>query len=234
MEYRIFYESKGLGTARQIVVDNARGKYIIWLDGDVVLSKSYVRELIQLMEKNPRVGIAKGRYALDPGANLAATLEIYSRAAGKMIDFNIKTSCMGTAGCIYRTEAIRKVGGFDQNIKGYGEDWDAERRIKNAGWLLRTIDASYRDYERKGTSWKNIWNKYLRRGYDSYYTFQKHKGLIVLYRWTPPAALLSGYLHSLTLYRLTRRKAVFLLPLQYSYKMTAWCLGFSKRRLVTH
>ena len=231
--YRVFFEKEGLGVARQMVVDKASGEYIVWIDGDLVLSKDYIETLFQLMEANPNVGIAKGKYSLVPGANSVATLEIYSRAAGKMVNFDskIKTSSMGTAGCIYRVEAIREVGGFDQAIKGYGEDWDAEYRVRSAGWLLRTADVYYRDYERRGLTWSNVWGKYLRRGHDSHFIFHKNKGSIELYKWTPFAALVSGFLHSLTLYRITGKKIAFFLPLQYAFKMTAWCLGFCKTTL---
>ena len=231
MHVKVFHhEWKGLGFSRNLVVDNASGEYIVWLDGDMVLSKDYVRKLVQLMDRNPKVGIAKGKYSLAPGANLIATLEIYSRAAGKMVDFNsrVKTCSMGTGGGIYRVKAIRQVGGFDENIKGYGEDWDAESRIRAAGWLLRIIEAQFRDYERRGLAWKDIWRKYLRRGYDSHYFFHKKKGIIKLYKWTPFAAFFSGLFHSLILYKLTHKEKVFLLPIQYTFKMTAWCLGFLK------
>lgn len=230
MNHRIFHEKEGLGVARQIVVENARGKYILWVDGDLVISKNYLRRLFHLMEDNSRIGIAKGKYALTPGANSVATLEIYSRAASKMVDFNsrIATDSMGTAGCIYRTMAIKEVGGFDQNIKGYGEDWDAEYRVRNAGWLLQTTDVYYRDYERRGLTWKTIWRKYTRRGLDSVYIRQRKHDPLEFLKWTPPAAFVSGVLHSLSLYRLTSRKIVFLLPLEHAFKMTAWNLGYLK------
>jgi glycosyltransferase involved in cell wall biosynthesis len=230
IRYRIFCENQGLGAARQIVVDNARGEYIVWIDGDLTFSRDYIRLLVQLMNRNSNVGIAKGRISLTPGANFIATLEIYSRAAGKMIDFNSKigTDSMGTAGCIYRTKAIRQVGGFDVDIKGYGEDWDAEYRIREAGWSLQTADVEYRDYERRGLTWKNVWHKYSVRGQNSRDYFLKNRRSMELYKWTPMAALISGFLHSLTLYKLTRRKIVFLLPIQHAFKMTAWFLGYLK------
>jgi glycosyltransferase involved in cell wall biosynthesis len=230
MRCRIFHENQGLGEARQIVVDNANGEYIFWLDGDLVLSKDYLRILFQLISKNPRIGIAKGKYSLEPGANSVATLEIYSRAASKMVDFNsqIETNSMGTAGCIYRVQAIREIGGFDRGIKGYGEDWDAEYRVRVAGWLLSTVDVYYRDYERHGLTWKSIWRKYLRRGVDSRYILKKNRNAIELYKWTPPAALISGLFHALTLYKFTHKKIVFFLPVEQVFKMTAWYTGFLK------
>jgi glycosyltransferase involved in cell wall biosynthesis len=233
MSLRVFFEKQGLGVARQIVVDNARGEYVIWIDGDMVLSDDYVRRLYDFMNQNPEVGIAKGKYSLAPGADYVSTLEIFARAAMKMVDFNakIETSSMGTAGSIYRVEAIKQAGGFDKGIKGYGEDWDAERRVKACGWSLATLDVQYRDYERYGLSWKDVWNKYQRRGKDSYNIFCKNRGSIELYRWSPFAGFVSGLLHASVVYKLIGKKLAFLLPIQYALKQSAWCFGFLRGQL---
>ena len=230
--YKVFYENKGLGVARQIAVDNAQTEYIVWVDGDLVLSKNYISKLFRSMRQDLKLGIAKGKYSLEPGANYVGTLEIYARAAMKLVDFNskIKTSSMGTAGCMYRVKAIRQAGGFDARIGGYGEDWDAERRVAARGWSLGILDVCYRDYERYGLTWKDIWRKYLRRGRDSVRFFQTDRYSMELYRWTPLAAFVSGLQHSSLIYRLTGNKIAFLLPIQYAFKQSAWCFGFLQNR----
>ena len=234
----IHTEWRGLGYARNLVVNGARGDYIVWVDGDMVLSTDYVGKLVEFMEQNPKVGIAKGEYALIPGANWIATLEIFSRAAGKKVNFNYTTRAqsraVGTGGSIYRIEAIRQTKGFDKNLKGYGEDWDAEYGIRAAGWMLNTIDVTFRDYERYGITWKALWKNYFRRGYDLYSFSRKNKGMIKFSKMQPLAAFVSGFFHSLKIYKLTHQKKVFLLPLQYTFKMTAWSLGFIRSHLNNH
>jgi len=237
MQVKIFrQEWKGLGSARNIVVDNASGEYIIWVDGDMLLSTDYVSKQVKFMEQNHKVGIAKGRYDLSPGANLLATLEIYSRAASKMVNFNYNDKAhaksMGTGGCIYRVKAIRQVGGFDEKISGYGEDLDAEYRIRKAGWLFFITDAQFRDYERRGMTWKQLWARYLQRGFDMCYFSRKNKNMITLYKTSPVATFFAGFFHSLKIYRLTRHKVAFLLPIQYMVKSTAWFLGFIRGRII--
>lgn len=234
MRNKIFIENEGLGRARQIVVDNASGDYIVWVDGDMLMPRDFVREQMEFMEQNPKVGIAKAKYALIPGPNLLATLEIYSRAIAKMVDYSrtkARSKSLGTSGCIYRVEAVKQAGGFDTNIKGYGEDWDAEYRTRKAGWKLCTTQVQYRDYERFGLSWGELWHRYWRRGYDSCGVLQKHEGVVKLYRMLPPAAFLSGLFSSLTLYKMIRQKIVFLLPFQCILKNLAWWTGFIKNHL---
>jgi glycosyltransferase involved in cell wall biosynthesis len=234
MENKIFSENKGLGHARQIVVDNASGNYIVWVDGDMVLSKDFVRKQVEFMEENPDVGIAKGKYEMRPGPNLLATLEIYSRAAAKLGDYRCekaRSKSLGTSGCIYRVKAIRQAGGFDETIKGYGEDWDAEYRTRLAGWSLCTCQVPYQDYERLGLSWKELWRRYWKRGYDMHDVLEKHKGVIKVYAMLPPLAFLAGLLNSFFVYRLTRKKIVFLLPFFYPLKMVYWWFGYIRRHL---
>lgn len=226
---KVFCESKGLGRQRQTVVENAKGKYILWVDGDMVLSKDYVRRQVEFMDQHPNVGIAKGTGSLRYAANMLSTLEILSRYADKMVNFQsgrTYSKTLGTGGSIYRIQAIKQAGGFDTSLRYYCEDWDIEIRIRAAGWLLAKTDAEYLDYERYGLTWKNLWKKYWLRGYYTHYFLHKRPGLIKHYRMFPPAAFLAGLLHFHKLFKLTRKKAVFLLPLQHIFKSVAWYMGF--------
>jgi glycosyltransferase involved in cell wall biosynthesis len=228
---RIFFENKGLGFARQIVVNNAEGDYILWVDGDMVLSKDYLRKLSDFMDKKSNVGIVKGKQALQPGKNLLATLEAYSRAAGRMVNYQSRKGrlkALGTAGALCRTRALKDAGGFDTSLRGYNEDWDMEIRVRSKGWLLCTIDAFYLDYERGELTWNVLWSKYWLRGYYTHYFLHKNKGMLKHYRTIPIAAFFAGLLHAFTLYKKTRQKEVFLLPFQSMLKMTAWYIGFIK------
>jgi len=231
---KVFHTSwKGLGRARNIVIDNATGEYILWVDADMMLSDDYVTKIVDFMDRNPKVGIAKGRLTLEPSENVLATLETYSRAVSKMVDFNSEktlSKAIGTGGSIYRSAVIRQAGKFDENLRGYGEDWDLEIRVRARGWLVSIIDAKLFDYERLGVTWKNLWQKYWLRGYHSHYFLHKNPGLIKHYRMFPPAAFLTGVIHAQKLANMVHKSMVFFLPIQYVFKMTAWYFGF----LVSH
>lgn len=232
---KVFHTSwKGLGHARNMVAANAEGDFILWVDGDMVLSKDYVKILVGFMKRHPDVGIAKGKLALQPGGNLLATLESYSRAAGRMVDYSSKkaqSKALGTGGAIYHTEAIKQAGGFDENLIWYGEDSDIEIRVRKSGWSLSTTNARFLDYERHGLTWKSLWSRYWHRGYYTHYFLHKNKGLLKHYRMFPPAAFISGLLHAHSLFKLTHEKKVFLLPFQHMVKMTAWYFGLIRSHL---
>jgi glycosyltransferase involved in cell wall biosynthesis len=225
---------KGVGHARNIVIENASGDYIIWVDGDMILARDFVEKLVMFMENHPEIGIAKGKQVLIAGKNLLATLEAYSRAAGRMVDYTSDKGhfkALGTGGAIYRRQVFEKVGGFDENLRGYNEDWDIEIRARAAGCLLSTVDAYFLDYERRGLTWRSLWRRYWMRGYCTHYFLHKNSGMLKHYRMFPPAAFLSGLIHAFKLYKIVRQKIVFMLPLQYLFKMAAWYVGFIKSHL---
>ena len=228
---------KGLGNARNMVIANAEGEYVLWVDGDMVLSRDFLKKLVGFMENNSEAGIVKGRQALLPAGNLLATLETYSRAAGRMVDYQSpkgRFKAVGTGGALYRIKAVKQVGGFDNRLRGYNEDWDLELRLRKAGWSFYTLDVTFCDYERYGLTWKSLWYRYWLRGYQTHYFIHKNRGIIKHYRMFPPAACLSGLLTSFTLFKMTRQKTVFLLAFQSTFKMTAWYVGLMRSHLDSH
>lgn len=229
---KVFHsEWKGLGWVRNVVVDNARGDYIVWVDGDMGLPRDHVRKQVEFMRHNPTVGIAKARYGMCAGQNLVAALEnIVFMVFDSEFTGEVNPKILGTGGSIYRLKAIKQVGGFDDRITGTGEDMDVEYRIRNAGWLLyRATPAVFYEMFRK--TWKDLWDKEFWHGYGVHYIFKKNKGQISPYRMAPPAAFAIAVWLSIVAYKLICRKWVFLLPIQYTFKKIAWCIGFAKGQI---
>jgi len=227
MQVKMFHhEWKGLGYSRNIVVNNANSEYIIWVDGDMSLSKDFVRKQVEFMDRNPDVGIGKGKYGINHTTSLVAYLQNIE-AIVEFLNCEQKTVSkpLGTGGSIYRVEAIRKVGGFNENIKGVGEDMDAEYRIRTTGWLLQTTTADF--YENRRNNWKDLWNEYFWHGSGGRIIFNKVSPHSMLYKMFPPTTILTVISRSCNAYKLTHKKVVFLLPLQWIFKRIAWCLGFA-------
>lgn len=219
----IHQEWKGLGAARNVVLNNSKGKYIVWVDGDMRLSRDFVRTQVEFMEKNPHVGVAKGSYGMY-SANAVSTLEnieFVTTNSERMRRFD--PNPLGTGGSIYRAKAIKEIGGFNDNIKGSGEDADAEFRIRRAGWLLDTTQAVF--LERRRSSWRSLWNEYFWHGKGSS-GIMKRKTSTSPYKLLPPVAFVVESIRIVVAYKLTQRKIALLLPLHYAFKRTAWFAGF--------
>jgi len=211
---------RGLGMARNTVVNNAGGAYILWIDGDMELSRDFVMKQVGFMDSNPKVGAAKASYKVLNDANMVVMLENV-----RAFDLSPNSpKLFGTGGSIYRTRAIREAGGFDESIKGAGEDIDALINMRNAGWLLSMSDAEF--YEKFKETWRSLWRQYYWWGYGAHYVWHKHKHGISVVTRLPLVAFLIGFLRFIRVYKMQRKLAYLLLPLQNFFKETAWCFGF--------
>jgi len=222
----------GLGKARQMAMDNAKGKYIIWVDGDMELSKDYVRTQVEFMERNPKVAKARGKWMLLENGGLAAQLENMRASEHKPTQTTAKSDVsklVGIGGSICRLNALRQVGGFDTNITGAGEDIDLAAKLMKAGWALDASGGEF--FHKTKETWRDLWRQYLWYGYGSHFVNHKYNGFFPTWVKTPPAALYQGLTHANIAYKATHRKISFLLPFQYCFKNMAWLLGFVSAHL---
>lgn len=226
MKVKIFHHKwRGLGYSRNVVVKNAEGKYIVWVDGDTILPFNHVRRQVEFIEKNPKTGIAKARYGVLHGANMFEVLEnipfmIYDSKNG-----SLESKLPGTGGAIFHVSAIREVGGFDDKLVGTGEDQDVAFRISKAGWLIKRSDAIF--YEKRAGSLAEIWKKWFWYGLGDYDLYRKNREVFSLFGMNPLAGFIKGLLEIVDSYRLGFRKCAFILPFHYTLQRIAWCIGFS-------
>jgi glycosyltransferase involved in cell wall biosynthesis len=225
IKIKVFSENQGLGFARQVVVDNALGKYILWVDGDIILSKNYIKQQADFMELHPEVAIAAGSFGLIPDDNWVAMLENICYVIDSLRYHGKTTSkLLGTEASIFRADAIRMAGGFDPDIKGAQEDRDLAYRIGSAGWKFYITNAML--CERQRRTWSALWKQYFWYGYGLHFSQHKNKGRNMMIDKSDDRIIISSQA-----YRLTYRKVVFLLPLNYIFKKTALLFGFLKAHM---
>ncbi|MDR1992015.1 MAG: glycosyltransferase [Nitrososphaerota archaeon] len=222
---------QGLGHARNYIVNNADGEYILFVDADEILTPNYIKAQVEVMQKNPQVGITAGVFKIVPG-NLMLNLEIAPHIVnqknfGKPKSFIWKTDkLVGTGGTTFRTSAVRQVHGFDENIKGAGEDTDLILRMRKAGWLLEPNAAELFELHSGLSRPSELWQKYYWYGYGCQKSFQQTCGGFSFLRMSPMAGVVSGIFYLFPAYRFLRQKQMFLLPLHFGFKHVAWMFGF--------
>ncbi len=225
---QILQENNGLGIARQMVVQKASGKYIVWLDADMTLAGDYLENQVAFMEQHPQVGIAGGKYNVHIGHGLAADLENIVYAVDSVFGQRGNASKFGylpgAEGAIYRVEAVRAVGGFDTRINGAAEDTEMAYRVRAKGWELATTKEMFTESTR--ASWQSLWNQYVWYGRGGHFIFHKNPASLSLWKMSPLGGFLAGILRSPGAYLLTHNKSFFLLPIHYTYKRLAWFFGF--------
>jgi len=217
-------EGNGLGVARQIVFDQARGKYVIWVDGDIVLPPDYFRRQVEFMESNPKVGATRGNvgFPQDKQSKIAV-LEYVS----KLHYYNDKRKkTLSTFAGVYRTQAMREVGGFDKSIIGAGEDIDLTTRMRAAGWLLLLNESEF--YPKQRQTWKELWEQCQWYGCGGYYITHKSGSFEDFWAKIPPIGLILGLRDFFRAYRVAGIKIAFMLPFYRFIKDIAWWFGYVK------
>lgn len=228
IDVKVFHHKwRGLGFSRNVVVKNATGKYIVWVDGDMILPRDHVKKQVKYMEENPKVAIGKGRYELCETDNLVAFLENITHVL-EFLNNEWRADeykPLGTGGAIYRVDAIQEIGGFNENICGAGEDMDVEFKVKNNGWMLGVTTASF--YEIRRQNFRDLWNEYFWHGLGAKSVIHSIKrARNILFRMFPPYTVLFLLKRSILGYKVVRKKKVFLLPFHWFFKRIAWLLGF--------
>ena len=227
---------KGLGHARNLITNKADGKYLLFVDADEILTSGYIKAQVEMMEKNPQVGITSGIFKTVP-RNLILNLEVApfivnQRNYNKPKNFIWKTDkLIGTGGTTFRVKALKQVHVFDESFKGAGEDTDLVLRIKKAGWLIQPNTAELYELHGGLSKPKDLWKKYFWYGYGCQKTFRQNREAFSLPRMSPIAGLVAGVFYSFPAYKFLHQKQVFLLPIHFGLKLTAWTFGFMKGQI---
>lgn len=213
-------KGKGLGAARQIVVDNAKGDYLVFVDGDVELQEDFVQRQVDFMEKNPKVAISVGKYMFKEGNILSTVWNLSCNAVPQL----------GTDGTVFRLEALRQVGGFDENIRGASEDKDVILRIRKKGWGF-SVNEEAMFYHNCRQNFKEFWEEQAWVGSGNHYLNHKHGYLNPLWRSVPAGYFGYGLKLAGKSYNSTHRKRSFLIPPLMVFGNIAWWFGFIKAHL---
>lgn len=220
----------GLGKSRNTVINNAKGDYIIWLDHDETLEKGFVHKQVNLMEQNPKAGIVTAKLGILPRENLVLTLDLLpSVVEYSCQDWKKPSKLPGTGGATYRLKTAKEVGGFNENIKGNGEDIDMASRVKQAGWLILRGNAIFYERHGKMATWKNLLKRNFNQGIQSRRLYLKTNKFYSIYRMNPIASFVAGLNYTVFSYRITKQKVAFLLPFHFTLKMMAWFYGFTRK-----
>ena len=156
-----FTNGGGLSVARQMVVDNSCGNFVLFVDGDMVLPKDFIQEQFNIIKGNPSIGCVAANENRRLNAGIIAELEYIGQSSkygiGIHRNWAQNPEALGTGGSIFRVAAIKEVGGFDPRIKGSAEDADISAKINLAGYVIINSQAEF-EHEFKQTL-KGIWNQ---------------------------------------------------------------------------
>lgn len=129
----------GKPTALNRGIESARGEYVLILDADTQLQAGSIHYLLGPITRDPRIGAVTGVVRVRNASDSLVTIFQECEYAASVSVPRSWRSSLGVLSIIpggfgmFRTAAIRKVGGFDS---GLGDDTDMTLRLRKAGFQL--------------------------------------------------------------------------------------------------
>ncbi|WP_166418536.1 glycosyltransferase [Cochlodiniinecator piscidefendens] len=134
-------------------------EFVQFIDGDCVLSKTWLSAAKAALIENPDLGIVTGwRSEVNRASsiyNAMCDFEWY-RPAGEIL------TCGGDM--MVRAEAFDEVGGFDPTVIA-AEDDEFCIRIRNAGWKIRRLPEDMTFHDADMTQFSQWWQRAIRSGH---------------------------------------------------------------------
>jgi len=154
-------EKSGRSKARNTGANLAHGKYILYLDSDMCLSKTIISECVNILESD------QNKVALYIPEKIVGN-NFWTKVRDFEREFHNAT-CTDSVRFI-RMDIFKEINGFDENLIG-GEDWDFDRRIKEKGKTDIIKSCLYHDerkfsildYLKKKKMYADTLNKYVEK-----------------------------------------------------------------------
>jgi glycosyltransferase involved in cell wall biosynthesis len=125
--------NRGMSASRNLGLKYAQGEFVLFLDGDDVLTRTTLSEQVTLMEAHPEVGTVYGpirwwyEWHTDPHErrDFVQPLQVEPGAAIEgptVVARFLRDEGATPSGNLFRTALVRAVGGFEDDFKGMYED----------------------------------------------------------------------------------------------------------------
>lgn len=194
-------ENLGFGRANNLGMKQAQGKYVFLLNSDTELINNAIKIFYDYMEQNEQVGVCGGNlynlneipeqsfmmYENSVGSFLFwRYMELFYNIISKFnrkknycrFNYSNKVKEVGYvsgADMFIRKESLEKSGLFDETFFMYGEDVDLNFRIRNCGYLIKSVPQA-QIYHYVSKSSKNLVASFDISFKGTYYLFFKYFG----------------------------------------------------------
>jgi GT2 family glycosyltransferase len=192
----------GFAKANNLALEQARGKYVLFMNPDMELVENSFPKLIELMNKDSKIALSTCQLIYPDGSKqnnvknnpglcdqLLILLKLHhffqtkclKRYLAKDFDYSKEQVVKQIMGAFMfgRADIIKEMGGFDIDYFLWWEDLDLCKRVQNAGYkIVYTPTTKVIHYEAKGFEQQPSLQKQKRfnRGMRIY--FKKHESLL--------------------------------------------------------
>ena len=154
-----------LGTSKafNLGAKKALGKYVLWINSDILIKENFIKKLFDFMELNPNCGICGGNL-LDFNGNPTHSFKRYlpnaktinnekkllyiknfnKKNIKKSLEYNftnepLEVGYVTGADMMIRSSLFALVGYFNENIFMYAEETDFTYRVKEKGYKVYNV-----------------------------------------------------------------------------------------------
>lgn len=110
----------------------ARGKYVLFTDGDCVPAPDWVEQALAIVERRPDAGVYAGDIVLFREEGARPVAACYEELTAFNQRYNAEHGYCVTANWLCRRDDLRAIGGFDSDLLS-GGDSECSRRMVMAG-----------------------------------------------------------------------------------------------------
>ena len=156
---------------RNFGAQKSKGRYLLFLDADMELSKDVLKECVNLMNQEKNIGgiiIPEKSIA----SNFWEKVKAYERSFYNHGDDNVVEAAR-----FFPKVVFNRLKGYDEMITG-PEDWDLPERVKKEGFKIGKIFANINHYERIKSLYFLIKKKYYYGLTSSRYLNKHHISVV--------------------------------------------------------
>jgi glycosyltransferase involved in cell wall biosynthesis len=149
---KVFNKGPERSSQRNFGVKQARGEYVLILDADMILAPEVIKECVEVISQDKEV-----KQLIIPeiseGEGFWAKVKAFERS------FYIGDETIEAAR-FFEKRIFEEFEGYDERIRGGGEEYDLPERILDAGYRQSRINALIKHQEGHLTLWQTMKTKY--------------------------------------------------------------------------
>ena len=152
----------GIGATRNRGLQLARGEYYLPVDADNIADPDMVRRFVAGMEQNPDIAVLTCYFlAFGQFSDLVERRFLYAyKPVGGPRVLGCLQNIYGDGNAMFRTEALRAVGGFEIDRDTSFEDWEAFVKLVNAGHRVEVLPDFLFYYRQREAGFSRVTDAY--------------------------------------------------------------------------
>ncbi len=151
-EFRLIRQpNKGLGVARNVGMQAARGEIIAYTDSDCVVDPHWLTLMVRSMIENNFDGCGGPNYAPHEDGWIEASCAASPGAPCHVLVADDRAEHLAGCNMLFSKAALAKIGGFDPQFTSAGDDVDICWRLLEAGFKLGFSPAAFVWHFRRNT-----------------------------------------------------------------------------------